>query len=83
VFRAGQRPDAKIAAMPIHNAVEGLPWKEVHDLGEQRLANLHRNLQQQESWEIARRTVRRSSRRHYENLRMQHQIWVPESWDRF
>jgi hypothetical protein len=60
-----------------------LPWQEVRDLGEQCFANVHRNLRQQQSCQTALRHVRRSSRRHYQNLRMQHQIRVPESWDRF
>ncbi|GCB01924.1 hypothetical protein SFMTTN_2736 [Sulfuriferula multivorans] len=52
-------------------------------MGEQGLANVHRNLRQQESCQTARRLVRRSSQRHYKNLRMQHQIRIPESWGRF
>jgi hypothetical protein len=63
--------------------MKGLPWKEVHDLGEQGFANVHRNLRQRESCQTARRLARRSSRRHYKNLRMWHQIRIPESWDRF
>jgi len=47
VLGTGQRPDAMIATMSIHDAVKGLPWQEVHDLGEQGLADIHRNLQQE------------------------------------
>jgi len=80
---ARQRPDTMIAAMSRHDTMKSLPWKEVHNLGEQRFANVHRTLQQQESWQSARKLVCRSSRRHYKNLCLQHQIRVPESWDRF
>jgi hypothetical protein len=48
--------------MSHHNTMKSLPWKEVHNLGEQRLANVHRTLQQQESCQSARKLVRRSSR---------------------
>jgi hypothetical protein len=69
--------------MPSHDTVKGLPGKEVHYLGEQGLADVHRSLQQQESCQTARKLVRSSSQRHCKNLRMRHQIRIPESWDRF
>ena len=72
-----------IAAVPIDDAMEGLPRQEVHDLREQGLAEVHGNLQQQESCQTARRRVRRSSRRHHRSLRMRHQIMVSEAWDHF
>lgn len=79
VLATGQRPDAVINAMSSADAVAGLLRQEVHDLGEKCLANVHRNFRQQQSRQTAPRHVCRSSRRHYKNLRMRHQIRVVES----
>jgi hypothetical protein len=35
----------EVAAIAIDDAVESLPWKEIHELREQRFANVHRALQ--------------------------------------
>ena len=63
VFGARQGSDAVVAAIAGDDAMKGLPWQEVHDLGEQRFANVHRSLRQQ-SCETARSRGLRSSRRH-------------------
>jgi hypothetical protein len=41
-----------IAAVAIHDAMESLPWQEIHDLREQRLAEVHGD-----SWVTKSRTL--------------------------
>jgi hypothetical protein len=80
---AVQRPDAMVAVVPVHNAMKSLPGQEVHDLGEQGLANIHRSLRRQKSRQTARCVAGRSSRRHPENIRMPRQTMTLEAWVRF
>ncbi len=52
-----------IAAATIDNAMEGLPGEEVHELSEQRFADVHDSLRKKNR-KTARTALRLSNRRH-------------------
>lgn len=45
LLRASQAPHTRVAAKARHNSGKACPWNELHDLGEQGLANIHRKSQ--------------------------------------
>jgi hypothetical protein len=61
---AGQGAHSMVAAVALDDAVEGLPGQEVHDLGEQGLADVHRSLRPKQGREGGANRLRRSNRRH-------------------
>ena len=77
---AGHRLDVTIAVVAIDDAMKSLPGQKVHELGEQRLAEVHRRLRRKRSQKIASSEIRRSNRRHQKNLRMPRQYLVSSSW---
>ena len=80
---AGHRLDVTIAVVAIDDAMKSLPGQKVHELGEQRLAEIHRRLRRKQSPKTASSAFRRSNRRHLKILRMPHQILVSSSWVSF
>ena len=65
-----------IAAVTIHNAMEGLPRKEVHDLREQRLAIVHRCEPSRKARRLVKAGNRRSNRGHPLSPRNARQYWL-------
>ena len=72
---AGHGLHVAIALPAIDNAMEGLPGQEVHELSEQRLANVHGGLREKNR-KPARTAVRRSNRRHPSSLEILCQVWL-------
>ena len=72
-----------IAVVAIDDAMKGLPRQEVHELSEQRLAEVHRQLRPRKSRKTDRSAIRRSNRRHLQNLRIPLQFLVPAHGYRF
>ena len=87
VGKLGESHDAKligategsypvIAAVTIHDAMEGLPRQEVHDLREQRLASVHRCERFGKACSLPKPRNRRSNRRHPLLPRNARQYWL-------
>ena len=53
-----------IAAVAVHDAMERLPWQEIHDLREQRLAEIHGDSGVAKSRTLAQTVISNSSRGH-------------------
>ena len=64
-----------IAIVAIDDAMEGLPGEEVHQLSEQRLADVHGSLRKKNR-KTARTAFRRSNRRHPSLLGILRQSWL-------
>ena len=56
-----------VAVLLSNDTMEHLPWKEIHDLSEQRLADIHASLRKKDR-KTARFALRRSNRRHPSSL---------------
>jgi len=65
-----------IAAVAIHDAMEGLPRQEVHDLREQRLAEIHTGSGLSKPGTLPQKAVSNSSRRHPSSSRNTRQYWL-------
>jgi hypothetical protein len=64
-----------IAVIAIDDAMEGLPREKVHELSEQRLADVHGSLRKRNR-KTARTAFRRSNRRHPSSLGILRQSWL-------
>lgn len=79
----GHRLDVAIAVVAIDDAMKRLPGQKVHELSEQRLAEVHRRFRRKQSQKTASSAIHRSNRRHLKILRMPLQLSVSSSWISF
>jgi hypothetical protein len=73
---AVQRAHARIASVPLDDASEGLPRHELHDLREQRLAQVHASLRALPTREHRNSPTRSSNRGHRQILLNHCQYWA-------
>lgn len=74
----GERTNSMVAAVPPDDAVESLPRQKLHDLREQRLADVHASLRPDESRKGAGRACRRSSRGQLANVWNPRRYWISD-----
>ncbi len=65
-----------IAAVAIHDAMEGFPRQKVHDLREQRLAEIHAGSGLSKPRTLPQKAISDSSRRHPQSSRKARQYWL-------
>src|SRR5665213_1292425 len=80
LFGAGQRANARVAAMSLHDSREAGPWHEFHELSKQGLANVHvRSPRRSSQGKYAGLDKRSSSRHQTKSARIPHQCLISGS----